>query len=170
MRLRRTGYKKALESRILLMPEGPEVRRHADALAQALAGKPISLLTARTKAAKAWLAEHSDELIGRKVERVWSRGKNLFGASEGGYYFFSHLMMWGRWHVFSDDAPLEVDRRERARIAAPGSVAILFSAPVFELGEGDPSQSSDYLRALGPDILPYAGEGAFQAACFLVCL
>lgn len=40
------------------MPEGPEVRRHADALALALTPHPLVSLSARTKAAKIWLAEH----------------------------------------------------------------------------------------------------------------
>lgn len=59
------------------MPEGPEVRRHADNLHAALAGKPLVSLWARTKAAKGWLAEHGADVVGRPVERVFSRGKNL---------------------------------------------------------------------------------------------
>ena len=103
---------------------------------------------------------------GRRVESVRSRGKNLVGRIEGGYYFYSHLMMWGRWHVFDNAEPLEVDRRERARLTVADATAILFSAPVFELGEGDPFQSDEYLRSLGPDSLPYPGEGPFDAARF----
>jgi len=148
------------------MPEGPEVRRHADALHSALTPHPLVSLTARTKAAKAWLADRPGLLEGRRVERVQSRGKNLVGSIEGGYYFYSHLMMWGRWHVFGTDAPLETDRRERARIVVADATALLFSAPVFELGEGDPFQAVELLRSLGPDCLPYPGIQAFDAACF----
>ena len=148
------------------MPEGPEVRRHADTLAAALTPHPLVSLTARTKAARAWLAERPGLLEGRRVESVRSRGKNLVGLIEGGYYFYSHLMMWGRWHVFAGDAPLETDKRERARIVVPESVAILFSAPVFEIGEGDPMREVEFLRQLGPDTLPLPGEGPFDAACF----
>jgi hypothetical protein len=42
------------------MPEGPEVRRFADALNQALTGKPIVSLKARTKTASSWEKEHPD--------------------------------------------------------------------------------------------------------------
>lgn len=148
------------------MPEGPEVRRHADALALALTPHPIVSLSARTKAAKAWLAERPGLLEGRRVQSVRSRGKNLIGRVEGGYYFYSHLMMWGRWHVFAGDAPPEVDKRERARIVVPDAAALLFSAPVFEIGQGDPMQQVEFLRLLGPDTLPYPGESPFDASCF----
>jgi endonuclease VIII len=98
------------------MPEGPEVRRYADQLAGVLCGQKLVRVDARTKAAKAWLAEHPSTLIGRKVESVRSRGKNLVGTIEGGYYFYSHLMMWGRWQIEARDEEIPRDRRERARL------------------------------------------------------
>ncbi len=96
------------------MPEGPEVRRHADAIARVLVGAPLVRIEARTKAAKAWLADHGADLIGRRVTRVTSHGKHLVGTIEarggaddpfGGAapYIHSHLMMWGRWHVAAAD-------------------------------------------------------------------
>ena len=95
------------------MPERPEVRRFADALNQALGGKPIVSLLARTKAAKTWEKEHPGVLLNNRIERVLSHGKHLVGLFEGGYYFHSHLMMWGSWAV-SDNPPQEIDRRERS--------------------------------------------------------
>lgn len=149
------------------MPEGPEVRRHADAVHGALAGKQITVITARTKAAKKYLAENDIHLVGKQVERVFARGKNLIGQLEQGYYFYSHLMMWGRWNVSLDAAPEEIDRRERARIVVEdGASAILMSAPIFEVGQGDPLEQIETLRHLGPDILPYPGAGPFADACF----
>lgn len=148
------------------MPEGPEVRRHADALHAALAGKPLVSLTARTRAARAWLTDFGDVLVGRRVERVGSRGKNLIGFINGGYFFCSHLLMWGRWQIVPGPPPIEMDRRERARIVVPDAAAILFSAPIFEVGAGDPFVTNAYLRALGPDILPYPEEGPFDADAF----
>lgn len=149
------------------MPEGPEVRKYADALQAALAGKRIAMLTARTRAARAYLEERGTDLVGRQVERVYSHGKNLIGEIEGGFWFYSHLMMWGRWQVTPDSAGVPPDRRERARIVAEdGTAAILYSAPVFEVGMGDPGEANPYLRTLGPDALPYPKTGPFAAACF----
>lgn len=148
------------------MPEGPEVRRHADAIEKVLKARPIEAISARTKAAREWLALHPDELIGRRIESVQSHGKNLVGLIEGGFYFYSHLMMWGRWHIVPNDGEIERDRRERARITVAESIAILMSAPVFQLGHGDPLVEVPYLAALGPDALPYQGAAAFDAKLF----
>src|SRR5688500_17577670 len=98
------------------MPEGPEVRRYADALHEVLAGKSITVITARTKAAKRYLAENDVHITGKEVLRVRAWGKNLIGFLEDDYYFYSHLMMWGRWEVNMSGVPAVVDRRERARI------------------------------------------------------
>jgi formamidopyrimidine-DNA glycosylase len=147
------------------MPEGPEVRRHAVALDKALAGRKITEIAARTRAAKAWLQENPDTLVGRRILRVQSHGKNLFGLIEGSYFFYSHLMMWGRWQILPAAELQAPDRRERARIVNETSAAILFSAPVFEIGSGDPYAANDYLSALGPDTLPY--EGSFDTIEFL---
>jgi len=154
------------------VPEGPEVRRHADRLAVILTDEPVAELWARTKAAKAWLAENQNALVGKRIQSVRSHGKNLVGRIEGGFYFYSHLMMWGRWQVFGPgEVPVEIDRRERARItAATGATAVLFSAPVFEVGAGDPYEKYETLRALGPDILPYPDEPPFEAAAFVARL
>ncbi|PQV65086.1 endonuclease-8/formamidopyrimidine-DNA glycosylase [Abditibacterium utsteinense] len=147
------------------MPEGPEVRRYALQLQDALENQEIVALTARHKAAKAWLLQDSQRVLGRKILRIRSHGKHLFGIFEGEIGFHSHLMMWGRWWIYGGEENPEIDRRERARIVVPKAVAILTSAPVFEIFEGDPYQEIDHLRTLGPDILPY--DGVFDAAEFV---
>ena len=150
------------------MPEGPEVRRAADTLHDALAGKAIVSLSARTKAAKAYLKEHPEAFAGQTVDRVWSHGKILVGQTSGASaepgFFASHFMMWGRWHVVPPDDEIAVarDRRERARIEVADAVAVLFSAPVFEVGVGDPYAHVAHLDTLGPDVLPL--DGAYDAA------
>ena len=154
------------------MPEGPEVRKYADALDTALSGRAIVSLEARTKDARKWLQENEQRLVGRRVERVVSHGKHLLGYIEGDFFFHSHLMMWGRWQTFgptkSSRKPLELpekDRRERARIVVKGGAAILLSAPIFNVGEGDPYKKIEILSTLGPDALPYPGR--FNRAEFL---
>ncbi|MEA2204879.1 MAG: endonuclease [Blastocatellia bacterium] len=151
------------------MPEGPEVRKYADAVNLVLHGRQIVSLQARTRDAKQWLKENEDRLIGRRVLRVVSHGKHLLGYIYGGFYFHSHLMMWGRWQTLelrSDSMELpEKDRRERARIIADGGAALLFSAPIFNVGKGDPYKQIENLATLGPDVLPYKGK--FNAREFL---
>jgi endonuclease VIII len=165
------------------MPEGPEVRKYADALGSLLTGHRITAIEARTRQARAWLQDNAKRVIGRRVARVFSHGKHLVGYIDGGFYFHSHLMMWGRWQTFSarrnslsatsasatrasESTPnnlifqrgqfvLERDRRERARIVVHGGAAILLSAPIFNVGAADPYQEIEILRRLGPDALPY---------------
>jgi formamidopyrimidine-DNA glycosylase len=149
------------------MPEGPEVRHYAESIDRALRSRPLRSVTARTRAAKAWLLEHPGVLPGRRVLSVRAHGKNLYGLIEGGYYFYSHLMMWGRWQILPSSDAGAPDRRERARLANDECTAILLSAPVFEIGEGHPYDSIEYLRALGPDTLPYDDAGPFDTAEFL---
>ena len=147
------------------MPEGPEVRKYADALDSALSGRAVVALEARTKEARKWLQENEQSILGRHVERVISHGKHLIGYIEGDFFFHSHLMMWGRWQTFgSNDLP-ERDRRERARIVVEGAAAVLLSAPIFNVGSGDPYKVIEILGTLGPDALPYRGR--FNRAEFL---
>ena len=162
------------------MPEGPEVRRAADALHDALAGREIVAFSTRIKTARAWLEDNGEPFEGRRVERVRSHGKWLVGEVEGGLYFASHFLMWGRWHVVAPDDEMAVvrDTRERARIEVPGAVAVLTTAPKFVVGTGDPAASGDAdasstgwgsggpLAHLGPDTLPYGGLEAFDADAF----
>jgi formamidopyrimidine-DNA glycosylase len=150
------------------MPEGPEVRKYADALDDVLSGRVILSLEARTKEARKWLEQNQPRIPGRTVERVVSHGKHLIGYIARGFYFHSHLMMWGRWQTFvpakrhgRKSATLDLpdrDRRERARIVVEGGAAILLSAPIFNAGEGDPYEQIEILATLGPDALPYRGR------------
>ena len=149
------------------MPEGPEVQRSADLLHDALAGRTIRTFGARTKTARAWLADHPDAFVGKRVEKVWAHGKHLVGQVEDDLFFHSHYLMWGRWMVVSPDAD-EVatrDRRERARIVTDDHAALLYSAPKFTVGRGDPYEHIPALSLLGPDVLPETG--AFDADEFL---
>ena len=131
------------------MPEGPEVRKYADALDAVLTGRVITSFMARTRNARDWLKDNESRVVGQRVQRVLSHGKHLIGYIDGGFFFQSHLMMWGRWQTFGPTRSAktksrrsatelnlpERDRRERARIVVEGGAAILLSAPIFNVGK-----------------------------------
>lgn len=150
------------------MPEGPEVRRHAERLAKILDGRKLVEVGARTKQARAWLEAHPGAFESATVRSVRARGKHLVVRLARKRFFHSHLMMWGRWQIF--ERPCEYDspggwtpdRRERARLLTETHAAVLFSAPIFEIGEGDPYETVENLRSLGPDTLPYPDEKVFD--------
>ena len=104
------------------MPEGPEVRKFADALDAALTGRAIVSFEARTKEARKWLHENEQRIRGRRVERVVSHGKHLLGYIEGDFFFHSHLMMWGRWQTFGLTSR---KRTARKRIGANARASLL---------------------------------------------
>lgn len=135
------------------MPEGPEVKKYADELASLLKGQVILSIDARTKKAKTWLERNSGELNGRRIKTVESYGKNIIGIIDGGFYFYSHQMMWGRWLINRQESPPARDPKERARIEVKNGTALLMSAPIFQLGKGDPYTEVPYLAELGPDVL-----------------
>lgn len=150
------------------MPEGPEVRRHADRLAAVLDGQKLEEVFARTKEARAWLEVHPGKFEGARVQSVRARGKHLVIRVANGCFFHSHLMMWGRWQVLERPCEFDTpdgwkpDRRERARLLTKTHAAVLFSAPIFEVGEGEPFEAVENLAGLGPDTLPYADEKPFD--------
>ncbi|HEX8551527.1 MAG TPA: DNA-formamidopyrimidine glycosylase family protein [Abditibacteriaceae bacterium] len=150
------------------MPEGPEVRRYAAMLAEVLDNQEIVEVAARTKEARRWLEARPEIFAGRRVQSVRARGKHLVIRVDE-FFFHSHLMMWGRWQVlerpteFDIDGAWKPDRRERARILTKSHAAVLFSAPIFEVGEGEPFQVVENLHSLGPDTLPYPDEPPFDA-------
>ncbi|CAN5886380.1 endonuclease VIII [soil metagenome] len=146
------------------MPEGPEVRKFADEVDSVLTGRVIRSFEARTREARNWLVDNGARLFGRRVLSVRSHGKHLVGQIEGPFYFHSHLMMWGRWHTFVPDPPPDIDRRERARVVVEGGAAIMYSGPIFNVGEGEARGHVEHLQMLGPDVLPY--EGGFDEAEF----
>ena len=69
------------------MPEGPEVRKHAVALAAILEKQKLLEVRARAKDAKAWLLENPDELIGHGVLRVHAHGEHLLVRLAGDSFF-----------------------------------------------------------------------------------
>lgn len=86
------------------------------------------------------LLGHPAALEGKRINKIFAYGKNIVFLLDDDYYLYSHQMMWGRWHILRQTQELERDRRERARIVVDDTIAMLFSAPIFEIGQGDPFQ------------------------------
>ncbi len=51
------------------MPEGPEVRKYADALDAVLTNRAITSVEARTREARTWLKENENHLRGKRISR-----------------------------------------------------------------------------------------------------
>ena len=133
------------------MPEGPTIRNTADALREGLDGQTVLRFHSPLKkaASEGW----TEKIVGQRVRDVRSHGKNLFIDFDNDWTLYTHMLMWGAWHVYAPNEPWSRDER-KARIVLETTthVSVLFSAPVVELVHA--SQMAAHRTAeLGPDLL-----------------
>lgn len=131
------------------MPEGPEIRRVADRLGRALAGK---------RAETVWfafddLAAAGKRLSGRVVESVEPRGKALLTRFEGGWNVYSHNQLYGRWYVMVSGRRPKTGRSLRLHVATETHDALLYSASDIEVLRDRELADHPFLSRIGPDVL-----------------
>ena len=78
------------------MSEGPEVRRGADKIAEAILGR--SVVDLQCKFIKSVLKE---KIIGSTVLSVDTYGKNIIIHFSSNIFLRNHMMMWGKWRIYS---------------------------------------------------------------------
>jgi endonuclease-8 len=76
--------------------EGPEVRRAADKIAEAVLGR--SIIDLQCKFMKKDMRE---KIIGSKVLSVDTYGKNIILHFSSNIYLRNHMMMWGKWRIYT---------------------------------------------------------------------
>jgi endonuclease VIII len=77
------------------MSEGPEVKRTADKISEAILGKTIVDIFFKT------LKDNIKEnIIGSKVKSIDTYGKNIVISFTSGVYLHNHMMMWGKWRIY----------------------------------------------------------------------
>src|SRR5262245_48383611 len=141
------------------MPEGDSIYRAAQALHRALAGKAVtrfeSVYPALTRIA------HDHPVVGRMIESVSARGKNVLVAFSGGLTLRTHMRMNGSWHLYRPGARWQRPARDvRVLLATEDVVAVGFNIPVAELLTAQGLERHRELRALGPDLLDSAFDRA----------
>lgn len=133
------------------MPEGPTIRNTADLLRDALVDQAITRFHSPLKkaAAEGW----AEKISGQDVRAVRSHGKNLFIDFANGWTLYTHMLMWGAWHVYDQGAPRRKEaRKARLVLETTTHCAVLFSAPVCQLLHTS-ELSTHPTSALGPDLL-----------------
>jgi endonuclease-8 len=161
--------------------EGPEVRRTADRIAEALLGRTIEVVELRKRSTAPGDAL-AQRVVGTRVKAVRTHGKHIVLAFTRGLYLHNHMMMWGKWRTYaraafdsgkarppprvrwrrrSDDSerapPKTVrdvrrDPRVRLVLATAETVAVEFNGPILRFTRVDPS-TEEQLERLGPDAL-----------------
>ena len=131
------------------MPEGPEVRREADAIGRILTGKKL----AESFFEPAHLKPFARRLVGQEVVEVTTRGKALLIFFKNGRVLYSHNQLYGRWVVAPKGKPPNTKRTLRVALTTGTHSALLYSATdVALLGKKD-LKTHPYLKKLGPDVL-----------------
>lgn len=133
------------------MPEGPEIRRVADRLGKVLVGAPLT---------QVWFAfPELEGMAGRlrqsRVTTVDCWGKALLITFADGHVLYSHNQLYGVWRVHRSGRPPATGRVLRARLAAAGHTASLYSASNISLWTTETLQQQPFLAGLGPDLLTH---------------
>lgn len=141
------------------MPEGPEIRRTADRLAEAVGGRTI---------ASAWfafpaLAPHARRLRGRRVESIRPHGKALLIAFDHGWTLYSHNQLYGVWRIADAGQRPHTARSLRVALDTAERAILLYSASDVAMWRSDELHRHPFLSGLGPDVLdPALGAGEIE--------
>jgi endonuclease VIII len=133
------------------MPEGPTIRNTADLLRDALVGQQITRFHSALKkaAAEGW----AEKISGQWVRSVRAHGKNLFIDFANDWTLYTHMLMWGAWHVYAQGEPWRKEaRKARVVLETAAHCAVLFSAPVCQLLHAS-ELATHPTSELGPDLL-----------------
>lgn len=130
------------------MPEGPEIRRAADQVARAVAGR-----AAEVEFGLPGLARRGAALSGRVIEAVEARGKALLVRFEGGRVVYTHNQLYGVWKIVRAGTRPRTTRQLRLRLENEDKAALLYSASEIDVLRTRDLPKHPYLARLGPDVL-----------------
>lgn len=131
------------------MPEGPEIRRAADQLAEAVVGEPLT---------SAWfgfpaLKKYEKPLRGRRIEAITPHGKALLTRFDHGWTLYSHNQLYGVWQVAGAGTRPETTRSLRVALETAKHAILLYSASDVAMWRTDDLHRHPFLSKLGPDVL-----------------
>jgi len=131
------------------MPEGPEIKRQADAIRAAVGGRRAETVYF----AFSGLRAEQDVLRDRVIEHVDARGKALLLWFEGERVVYTHNQLYGRWLVRRTSRRPSCRRSLRFAVATSRGSAWLYSASTIEVLDSADLWSHPFLGRMGPDVL-----------------
>lgn len=131
------------------MPEGPEIRREAETIAAAIAGRCIE----RVEFAHPHLKKWQRTLTGQQLMATTSRGKAMLNQFANGFTLYSHNQLYGQWVVHRVGDRLLPNLQVRAALHSHDAVAVLYSASDIAVWRTDDLQRHPYLMKLGTELL-----------------
>lgn len=131
------------------MPEGPEIRRIADALEKQLAGRIIDHIYFGLASLKQW----ESRLTGAKITKIKTYGKAMVTCLDNELNIYSHNQLYGRWHFCNTGDYPDTKRQLRLAIDCQAKSALLYSASAISVLSQQELQHHPFIRKLGPDVL-----------------
>lgn len=131
------------------MPEGPEIRREADAVAAAVAGRPLIALDLLLPELRPYRAP----LLASGVTRVDTHGKAMLTRFACGLTLYSHNQLYGRWLVRPRGEVPDTKRSLRVGLHTAEWSALLYSATDVHVLTPAELATHPFLCRLGPDVL-----------------
>lgn len=131
------------------MPEGPEIRRVADRLAEVLVDQRVE----RVRFGLPRLKPEEGVLSGQRVLEVEPRGKALLTHFENGLSLYSHNQLYGVWRICPAGKPPNLGRSLRVALETADRWALLYSASDIEVLEEHELDQHPFLARIGPDVL-----------------
>jgi endonuclease-8 len=131
------------------MPEGPETRRTADRLADAVVGEPLVSAFFAFPALK----RHETALRGKRVAAIEPHGKALLTHFDHGWTLYSHNQLYGTWKVAGPGQRPDTPRSLRVALETRDRAILLYSASDVAMWKTADLPAHPFLSRLGPDVL-----------------
>ncbi|WP_347861814.1 endonuclease VIII [Salimicrobium sp. PL1-032A] len=131
------------------MPEGPEIRKAADAVEKALQHRQVLDISFAFEA----LQGYEDLLRNASVTRVDTKGKAMLTRFDNGYTIYSHNQLYGKWMIRNAYNYPKTNRQLRLAIHNEKKSALLYSASDIEVLRDEEVWDHPFIRKVGPDIL-----------------
>lgn len=131
------------------MPEGPEIRRAADRLAEAVVGQTL----VRVEFAFPGLKPFERKLRKHCITAITPRGKALLTAFDSGWTLYTHNQLYGVWKIAPAGDRPQTTRSLRVALETEATAILLYSASAIEMWRSSDIGSHPFLQGLGPDVL-----------------
>ena len=131
------------------MPEGPEIRRAADRIADVLVNQTVE--EARFTLPR--LRRYGKVLAGERVIDVETRGKALLTHFANEYTIYSHNQLYGVWKIARRGTWPETQRSLRLALHTHTHSALLYSASDISVWPREDLGRHPFLARIGPDLL-----------------
>jgi len=134
------------------MPEYPDIRNYADAIAERASSHPLRELTIFHPFLLRTVTPPASGFTGRKLERVYHIGKRIVLQFEEEYFIVLHLMVAGRLH-WKDGAPALPDTGRMAARSGGVLARVHFDNGTLSLTEaGSKRRAALYLVSGLPEL------------------